>query len=228
MSRDPKSIRLPVTSEEIALSLQGLPALDPVLAPLLTTLSLRSSAVLLPLSPTEEGWKILFTRRSQRVSSHKGEISFPGGRVDTEDPSPEATALRETHEEIGVPPSLIRVLGRLPESYSIAGYRIAPIVGEIPASHPFEASSYEIDEIFQVPLVDLLQPGVLRLHHRVEAGPWSHDVYLFDWKPSYMIWGATARILKGFLETLVGPLSAAEDPDDPVPTYTFPFDTGSA
>ena len=213
---------LPLYTERIIEALAASPPIDPHLAPLMEQMRLKPSAVLLPLFEKPHGWEILFTRRSHKVSSHKGEISFPGGRVDETDHRAEDTALRETQEEIGVRPESIQLLGRLPDSYSIAGYRITPFVGKVEEIQRFHPNPYEIDEIFCVPLQDLIQPGVLRIHHRVLAGEHQHDVYVFNWKEDYPIWGATARILKTFLEQLWGeiPLDVAEEP--PLLTYPLP------
>jgi len=201
------AVRLPeITTELIQSKLRDSPIVDPELAPLMEQIHLRPSAVLLPLLRVDACLHILFTRRSQRVSAHKGEISFPGGRVDAEDPHPEAAALRETHEEIGVPTEQIRIFGRLPESFSIAGYRISPFVGLLQPQHPFVPNPYEIEEIFTVPLHELVAPGILHLYHRVRVGEHEHEVYVFRWRETHAIWGATARILKTFLEQVFGSL----------------------
>ncbi len=212
-----------VTPELIQSRLEASPSVDPELAALMAQIELRPAAVLLPLLRVDSLWHILFTRRSQRVSAHKGEISFPGGRIDPEDPHPEAAALRETHEEIGIPTTQIRVLGRLPESFSIAGYRISPFVGHLQQEHSFTPNPYEIDEIFIVPLRDLLAPGVLHLYHRVRAGEHEHDVYVFRWRETHAIWGATARILKTFLEQVFGPLPVEVSPS--TTTLELPAET---
>ncbi|MCB9639101.1 MAG: CoA pyrophosphatase [Myxococcales bacterium] len=201
-----------VTPDFVRKKLKSSPPVDPALAPLMDEIELRPAAVLLPLLQEHGEWSVLFTRRTHLVSSHKGEISFPGGRIDPEDPHPEAAALRETYEEIGTPPEQIEIFGRLPDSFSIAGYRITPYVGHLRPLEPFQPNPHEIDEIFTVPLQKLLEPGILRLKNRVRAGLHEHDVYLFRWRETHTIWGATARILKTFLEQLFGPLKVESPP----------------
>ena len=210
--------------DEIRSELDVMPAVDPVLGPLMERLELRPAAVLLPLLRREGDWHVLFTRRSQRVTAHKGQISFPGGRVDDTDESEEYAARRETYEEIGVPHESIEILGKLPDSLSIAGFRMAPYVGMLPSSLSFVPNEYEIEEIFDVPIRALLEPGVLRKTMRVHVGERHiHHVFSFDWREGYEIWGATARILKTFLEQLAGPLKVVEGEVKRV-EMSFPFE----
>lgn len=198
---------------EVRERLVGLPPVDPGLARLMAGLELRPAAVLLPLYWHEDRWWMLFTRRSSKVSAHKGQISFPGGRVDHDDDSIRAAALRETWEEIGVPREEVEIVGRLPDTLSIAGYRISPVVGKIPYPYAFRISEYEIDEVFGAPLASLRKPGVLKVLRKVRVGSNSHEVYSFMWKEGYAIWGATARMLKMFLELFGGPLPAERHTD---------------
>src|SRR5690606_20430146 len=90
---------------------------------------LRSAAVLLPLIFFQNEWHILFTRRTDKVESHKGQVSFPGGASDNGETTPEQTALRETQEEIGVHPNDVKIIGRLSKMITISKYRVSPIVG---------------------------------------------------------------------------------------------------
>jgi 8-oxo-dGTP pyrophosphatase MutT (NUDIX family) len=192
-------------------ALQTLPAMDPMLEAFYNKVELRESAVLLPLQERADDWHIVFTRRSRNLRNHKGEIAFPGGKVDEEDEDVIATAVREMEEEIGVPRGAVEVLGRLPESFSIAGFQISPIVGVIPHPVEFIPNPGELDEVFTVPVGDLLQPGLCKVLNRVRLGDHQHLLYSFPWRPGYDIWGATARMLKIFLEAMNGPLVL--DPD---------------
>lgn len=163
-------------------------------------LSLRESAVLVPLFVRSGRAHALFTKRPTTLRTHAGQISFPGGARDPEDVTPLHTALRETREEIGVPPERVEVLGMLDEIPTITQFRIVPFVGVIPGDFPYVPSAEEIEEIIEVPLEALLDPSI----HRVESwGPSEHEreIYFYDYGP-HVIWGATARILKGLLTIL--------------------------
>lgn len=160
-----------------------------------------SAAVLLLLTGERASPKVLLTKRSQEVEHHKGEISFPGGVIENDDPSPLHAALRETEEEMGIPPSAVEVLGPLEETGTIAsGFRIWPFAGALVRPVPYRPSPIEIEKVLEVPLSWLLTPA----HERVEQVEWEgrpHPMYFFDWDGEN-IWGATARILHGFLERL--------------------------
>lgn len=159
------------------------------------------SAVLLLLFEKDDEYHVLFTRRSEKVEHHKGEISFPGGRVDEEDRDLLHTALREGEEEIGLNPEDIKILGRLDDFFTVATqYIVTPFVGEIPYPYEFRVSEDEIDELIEVPL------NALARDCRVEAREMTWDnktvtVYYYYYK-DYVIWGATARILKHFLDLI--------------------------
>jgi len=144
---------------------------------------------------------IVLTRRTEDVEHHKGEISFPGGAFDPQDGDLLTTALRETEEEIGVRPEDVQVLGRLDDIVTITGFMVSPFVGLLPTpSYPFAVNALEVAELVEVPLRHLLdernlEQGVGRLGDR--------------WLPilayhygDHRIWGATARILKGFFDHL--------------------------
>jgi 8-oxo-dGTP pyrophosphatase MutT (NUDIX family) len=94
--------------------------------------NLRRAAVLVPFLWLHEQWHLLFTRRTDTVQSHKGQVSFPGGAADAEDSSPEHTAVRETHEEIGLQPQDITILGRLQDLPTVTNYLVTPVVAHIP------------------------------------------------------------------------------------------------
>lgn len=163
---------------------------------------LREAAVLVPLFWREaEPW-MLFTRRPETLRTHAGQISFPGGTRDPEDASPLHAALRETWEELGIPPDRVEVLGMLDESPTVTGFRIQPFVGVIPADHPLQPSPAEIEEIIEVPVRHLLQKSVLRTEIWKHEGN-DHPVYFFDYA-GHVIWGATARILVNLLERAAG------------------------
>ena len=168
--------------------------------PLLTTAA--TAAVLVPLFIGEHGdTRVLLTRRAGRMRSHSGEVAFPGGRVDPGETLEEA-ALREAYEEVFLPPSSVRVIGRL-ESLSTAKNRtaITPIVGVVDAMPELRASPLEVDRIFDVALLDLVHPECYR------EETWQFDdglmaVYFFE-VPGDTVWGATGRMLHRLLSLLV-------------------------
>src|SRR5512143_2369159 len=113
---------------------------------------LKCAAVLVPLLWQDEQWNLLFTRRTERVESHKGQVSFPGGGCDEGETTPEQTALREAWEEIGIEPADVRVLGRLADMITISSFRVTPVVGVVSWPTVFRLSEQEVGRVFTVPL----------------------------------------------------------------------------
>lgn len=154
------------------------------------------AAVALPLVSAPDGLSVLFTVRTAHVEQHKGEISFPGGRVDPGDVDTLATALRETWEEVGVQPEDLTVLGLLDDFVSITGYRVTPYVVHLArADYPFVAAPMEVAEILLVPLRHLLD----RSNYYVVELPQRGSIHHFRWG-AYLIWGLTAAMLKHLLD----------------------------
>lgn len=161
---------------------------------------LRAAAVLLPLIPREQEDAILFTVRSQALRKHKGQIAFPGGKRDPEDRDLADTALRETHEEIGIAPPGIQLVGALPPFPTHTGFYIHPYVGRLDWPLEFTPQYAEIDEIFQVPLRHLLDPTIYRMEEREVDGV-IYPIHYYQYE-QHTIWGITAHILHGFLAGL--------------------------
>ncbi|MCS7296256.1 MAG: CoA pyrophosphatase [Chloroflexota bacterium] len=142
---------------------------------------------------------LVFQRRSERVLHHKGQVSFPGGAMDPGDEHPQWTALRETHEEIGVAPEDVEVLGQLDELITISGFRVTPFVGWLRAyPYPWRFSAEEVAYLLEVPFATLRDPKNYVPDVRTYEG---RQVVL----PSYrvgpdLIWGATARIVANLLD----------------------------
>ena len=155
--------------------------------------SLTPASVLVPIVARSAELTVLFTERSVRLKAHSGQVSFPGGRDEPHDASPEATALRETREEIGLDPRHVELLGRLPEYHTRTGFRITPVVGIV--SPPFELSpdAFEVEKVFEVPLSFLLDPR----HHERRSREWQGELRWFFAIPyqGHYIWGATAGML---------------------------------
>jgi 8-oxo-dGTP pyrophosphatase MutT (NUDIX family) len=155
------------------------------------------AAVLVPFLQSDDGWSLVFTRRSDDLSSHAGEISFPGGRIDLGETVVQA-ALREAQEELGIPPDEVEVIGSLPEIFTVvSGYQISPVVGVI-SNEEFAPNPKEIAEVVVVPFETLRSPAVQREQRFIRAGVMvanpAYDV------GTHTIWGATARILTSLLE----------------------------
>jgi 8-oxo-dGTP pyrophosphatase MutT (NUDIX family) len=163
----------------------------------------RRAAVLVPIFEAPAGPHLLLTKRTETVEHHKGQISFPGGGEEPGDDSLLTTALRETHEEIGLPPESVTIWGRLDEVETVvSGFAVTPFVGAIPAATGLRPNPNEIAEIVTVPLAVFLDPGRLRVERLMRDGR-PREVLYYDYPP-HMIWGVTARIIHGMVGLLKG------------------------
>lgn len=178
----------------------------------------RDAAVLIPVVATPEP-TLIFTVRTENLPSHKGQISFPGGAIDPDESSVQA-ALRETHEEIGISPEAVEVLGELDSMPTfVSGYVIAPVVGwldEMPALVPNPA---EVAEVLAVPIGDLVED--IRAQPGFTHGGQSYPTEAWLWH-DHVIWGITARLLRTFLG-LLARVGLAEAPG---PAPEWPSEVG--
>ncbi len=160
----------------------------------------RPAAVLVPLVARPEGLTVLLTRRTDHLHHHAGQISFPGGRIEADDPSPEDAALRETQEEVGLARSHVELLGRLDIYRTGTGFEITPVVGWV--TPPFELSPdrFEVAEIFEVPLSFVADARNHERHSREFNGSKRH-FYVLPYG-GYYIWGATAGMLVNLAQRL--------------------------
>jgi 8-oxo-dGTP pyrophosphatase MutT (NUDIX family) len=160
---------------------------------------LKPAAVLIPLFNNGKEYYLVFIKRSQQVEEHKGEVSFPGGLCEKCDEGVERTALRETFEEIGVCPQDVVIAGVLDDMRTASTlYRVTPVIGIIPASYPYSVNPVEVDEVINIPLSHLLNEENGGEESIVRRGlTYTGPVYRYK---DYLIWGATARIIKNFLE----------------------------
>jgi 8-oxo-dGTP pyrophosphatase MutT (NUDIX family) len=161
--------------------------------------NLVPAAVLLPLLQKEAQVQILFTKRTQTVRAHKGQISFPGGVRDEGDDTLLFTALREAYEEIGLQPQDVEIIGSLkPVETITSGFLIHPFVGLIPYPYPFQPNGREVAEILMVPVAFLSDPG--KWHRRCfDSKHGTREAHCISYG-DHLIWGATARILKIFFQ----------------------------
>jgi 8-oxo-dGTP pyrophosphatase MutT (NUDIX family) len=162
------------------------------------------AAVLLLLAGVAEDARVVLTVRSHDVEHHKGQISFPGGAVHPADDGLATTALRETWEEIGVKPDDVDVIGQLDDIVTISNFVVTPFVGILRKPLPFEyaASPIEVGEVIEPPLAELLAPGTL-IWEELGDSATARRAPAYHWR-GYRIWGATGRMLHGFLTLLDG------------------------
>ncbi len=167
--------------------------------PVKPEMNLKCAAVLVPLTFYKDEWHILFTRRTDRVESHKGQVSFPGGACDEGETTPEQTALREADEEIGMNPADVKVLGRLSRLITISSFRVSPIVGVIPWPYAFKVAGVEVARVFTIPLLWLANRN-----NYWEFSLRESERSLIAYHPydGELLWGATARMTVSFLKTL--------------------------
>jgi 8-oxo-dGTP pyrophosphatase MutT (NUDIX family) len=160
----------------------------------------RIAAVLMLVRLIEATPHMLFIRRSQKVSRHKGQISFPGGSKDSGDLSLEFTALREANEEMGIDPNSLRVLGSLPATDTVASnFLVHPYIAvpHEPAAHlVYRTDDYEVDAIIEIPLPHIVDPNSKRIEQWIMRGT-TFPASFYAYK-NHVIWGATARILDDF------------------------------
>ena len=163
---------------------------------------LVKAAVLLPLVDRGEPC-VVFAKRTDRVGTHRGQISFPGGRVDPSDAGFLEAALRESEEEIGLPRTAVEPLGALDDTETVATqFIITPFVGVVRMPVAWQPDGHEIEKVIEVPLAALRDLSSLRVEYR-ERGGVRHEVLFWDYQGE-TIWGATARILKQYLDVLEG------------------------
>jgi 8-oxo-dGTP pyrophosphatase MutT (NUDIX family) len=161
------------------------------------------AAVLILLERGTAGYRVVFTKRTQHVETHKGEVSFAGGMRDPGDPDARATALREAHEEIGVDPADVTVLGQLGELVTVTGFLVTLVVGVVDADYAYRLNPTEVERVLLVPM-----------SHLRNTDSWFEDVRTWRGETHHLrscrfgddiIWGATSRMLQSFLATVPAP-----------------------
>jgi 8-oxo-dGTP pyrophosphatase MutT (NUDIX family) len=162
----------------------------------------RPAAVLVPLFEHGGEWHVVLTQRTETLSSHRGQVAFPGGRIDAQDADAIGAALREAEEEIGLRPADVRVLGTLDQLLTVTQWRITPVVSVIPWPYTFAPNSAELSAVFSVPLAFLRDPANLVTETRQPLAP-GLPIPVYHWYYNgYDIWGASARILLNLLELM--------------------------
>jgi 8-oxo-dGTP pyrophosphatase MutT (NUDIX family) len=161
----------------------------------------RQAAVIIPLLKKDGYWHVLLTLRSQELVEHRGQVAFPGGAREEDDDNLQWTALREMHEEVGVAPHDVQILGRLGDMPVITGYMVRMFVGEIPWPYSLKVNSNEVESAFIVPLDWLADPEHHTIKYRTYAGREIPVIY-FDHYDGYQLWGASAEMTLALLSAL--------------------------
>ena len=165
------------------------------------TASLKPAGVLIPVIERTAGLAVLLTQRSAELKHHAGQISFPGGRMEPDDADIEQTALRETHEEVGIQPSAVSVVGYLPPMPTVTGYAVTPIVGVVETNTELVLDRSEVEFAFEVPLGFLLDKRNARAAEREFGG---RKVPIVEYRyEGHRIWGATAHMLMVLREQVI-------------------------
>ncbi|MGE5643852.1 MAG: NUDIX hydrolase [Byssovorax cruenta] len=188
------SLRLAEALDAVPASSDGYAEID-----LTAETRLKCAAVLIPLVWQDDEWHLLFTRRTDKVESHKGQVSFPGGACDEGETTPEQTALREAEEEIGLNPNDAKVLGRLANMITITYFRVTPVVGVIKWPAVFRVGEHEVARIFTIPVAWLANPANRWEFARPDT---TRSVIAYHPYDGELLWGATARMTVDFLRVL--------------------------
>ncbi|MEI2417337.1 CoA pyrophosphatase [Orrella sp. JC864] len=159
------------------------------------------AAVLIPMVVHEAGLKVMLTQRAAHLRDHAGQISFPGGRIESWDASPVAAALRETQEETGLTGDYVEILGSLPPYVTTTGYSVTPVAALVRPGFTLKPDAFEVADIFEVPLAFLTDPANHRLHVATLADGRQRQFYSMPWNGRF-IWGATAAMLRNFYHLL--------------------------
>jgi 8-oxo-dGTP pyrophosphatase MutT (NUDIX family) len=161
------------------------------------------ASVLIPLVGLGQP-EVVLTKRTSGLSSHAGQVSFPGGRSEPNDNSTEDTALREAHEEIGLDPAEVRVLGRLPNYFTASGFCVTPVIGHVAQAPHYRPDAREVADIFHVPLSFLMNPNNHQIRSiSADRSPTGERIqfYAMPYK-EFFIWGATAAMLRNLYHLL--------------------------
>ncbi|MGE0725294.1 MAG: CoA pyrophosphatase [Alphaproteobacteria bacterium] len=175
--------------------------LNPGAAPAATALT--PAAVLVPLVDRPAGITVLLTQRTAHLHDHAGQISFPGGRIEPDDPHPEAAALREAAEEVGIRSDGVDLIGRLDHYVTGTGFEVVPVVGLLQPQEAYFPDPFEVAEVFEVPLSFVLDSANHRRDKHMRYGVERH-FYVLPYEQRY-IWGATAGMLVNLAEVLTAP-----------------------
>ena len=162
---------------------------------------LREAAVLVPIVARPDGATMMLTKRTDHLDHHPGQISFPGGHIEPNDGSAEAAALREAEEEVGLQHSEVEIVGRLDQYITRTGFSVVPVVGLVNTDYTVDLDTFEVAEVFEVPLAFLLDADNHRRDHRIHQGV-KREFYAMPYG-DYYIWGATAGMIRNLYDVIV-------------------------
>ncbi len=163
---------------------------------------LTRAAVLVPLIKSNFSWEVLYTRRSNQVLHHKGQVSFPGGTAEPNDEGPVATALREANEEINLERASVNILGFLPNVVSITSYLITPVVGVLKTKEGLRIRTNEVERIFTIPVSFLSEQSNSYGEKRKLPSGENIDVLFFREFQGEQVWGITAAITRELIKRI--------------------------
>ncbi|MEM0985854.1 MAG: CoA pyrophosphatase [Pseudomonadota bacterium] len=165
--------------------------------------SIRQAGVLIGIRPTASGATVFLTERPKTMAKHPGQVAFPGGKVDPDDPDEVAAAVREAHEEVGLPPEAVDLIGRSAPYFTGTGFRIVPVVALVPTEFVPIPEAGEVDEVFETPLEYLMNPD----NHVARSTVWKGKARQYYEMPhnGHRIWGVTAGIIRTLHQALYGP-----------------------
>jgi len=158
----------------------------------------KHAAVLIGLIERDNCVNVILTKRTETLNNHSGQVAFPGGKIDEDDASPEAAALREAWEEIGLDINEVEIMGRLPDYHTGSGYRVAPVIGFVREGAGFEINPDEVDYMFEVPLSFLMSD----VNHKTTSKMWKERERFFYEMPykDHYIWGVTAGMIRALYD----------------------------
>ena len=167
--------------------------------------TLKCAAVLIPLVWWKDEWHLVFTRRTEDVEHHKGQVSFPGGGCELDESAPEETALREAWEEIGLKAEDVRLLGRLNDVVTITGYRVTPVVGVMPWPYEVRLEPAEVGRVFTIPLLWLAERKNWEEQSiMLDGAPRPFPVVKYHEYANEILWGVSGRITLNLLKIVMG------------------------
>jgi 8-oxo-dGTP pyrophosphatase MutT (NUDIX family) len=163
---------------------------------------LTRAAVLMPFLWSNSAWHILFTRRTNHLETHKGQVAFPGGSVDPEDANLSATALREAFEETGILPKSVLVLGQMAEMVTITKFLVTPVLGVVEWPQPLILAEAEVSRAFTIPLAWLADPQHVEVKPYLRPNGHIEQVVFFNQYDGETVWGVTGRIMYDLIQLL--------------------------
>lgn len=165
---------------------------------------LIQAAVLIPFLWINGAWHIFFTRRTDHLETHKGQVAFPGGAIDPCDAGdPCAAALREALEETGIQPASVRLIGQMAAMVTITGFLVTPVIGVVDWPQPLNLAEYEVSRVFTVPLSWLADPENFEIKPYLRPNGHIEQVVYYSRYDGEIIWGVTGRIMYDLIQLLL-------------------------